>query len=389
MSDPKGKTPSIEIEIFRAGRHTAMNGAEVEFSDQDLAAAASAYSPSVHEAPLVVGHPKNDDPAYGWVQNLSYVEGSLVATPHQVNADFAELVNGGAYKKISASFYTPDAESNPSPGVYYLRHVGFLGAQAPSLKGLKQVAFGEDEDGVVSLEFSDVNVEAGWALRRVARTFRSIREFFIEEFGRETADTVFDGWDVEGLESEAANVIADADDKSFSEDGDVTGLKSKTQEESEMPDKTAAATADQLAAEAKQLEDDRTAFQAERTEFAEKAARSDAEAFLKPHLDEGRVLPAERDGLVEFMAGLGAEESVSFGEGGDKTPLEFFKGFIASLPERVDFSERSKSDGESDIDATDSEALAEAGLAYQEEMRAKGVTIDIATAIRRVEKKEG
>ncbi len=51
------------------------------------------------------------------------------------------MVKAGRFKSRSASFYHPDNPNNPKPGVYYLRHVGFLGAQPPAVKGLKAVEF--------------------------------------------------------------------------------------------------------------------------------------------------------------------------------------------------------------------------------------------------------
>lgn len=128
------------IEIFRPGRHVAMAGEELDFTAADLAAAVAAYDPDVHEAPIVVGHPAHDLPAYGWVKRLAFQDGHLVAELDRVDPEFRELVERGRYKKISASFYRPDAPANPTPGVWHLRHVGFLGAQAPAVKGLKPVS---------------------------------------------------------------------------------------------------------------------------------------------------------------------------------------------------------------------------------------------------------
>jgi hypothetical protein len=140
------------LQIFRAGRHTAMSGATLAFSDVDLEATAAAYDPAKSEAPIVVGHPTTDGPAYGWVRSLSFADGRLEAEPHQVDPAFAELVEAGRFKKISASFFTPGAANNPVPGVYYLRHVGFLGAQPPAVKGLRSPSFdGADTDeGILS-----------------------------------------------------------------------------------------------------------------------------------------------------------------------------------------------------------------------------------------------
>ena len=122
------------IEIFRAGTHTDSHGATLSFSESDLAATARAYDPAVSEAPIVVGHPKADAPAYGWIKSLSAEGGRLFATPDQVDPSFAEMVRAGRYKKLSASLYAPDSPANPSPGAWYLRHVGFLGAQPPAIR---------------------------------------------------------------------------------------------------------------------------------------------------------------------------------------------------------------------------------------------------------------
>jgi hypothetical protein len=143
------------LHIFKPGRHTAMSGATLEFSDADLRWTASVYDPAKFEAPLVVGHPTLNAPAYGWVARLGVGPHGLEAHPHQVDAEFAELVSEGRYKKISASFFLPGAPGNPVPGVYYLRHVGFLGAAAPAVKGLRAPEFAADESGIETIEFSN------------------------------------------------------------------------------------------------------------------------------------------------------------------------------------------------------------------------------------------
>lgn len=131
------------IHIFKAGTHTSSTGRTIVFTEDDVQAIANAYDPAVHEAPIVIGHPDDDAPAYGWISQLVAQAGNLYATPTQVNEEFAELVIAGAYKKVSASLYGPDHPNNPTPGVFALRHVGFLGAQPPAVKGLKTTQFAD------------------------------------------------------------------------------------------------------------------------------------------------------------------------------------------------------------------------------------------------------
>lgn len=137
------------ITIFRSGRHVDAIGLEAAFSVADLTAIAEGYDPAIHEAPLVVGHPQTDGPAFGWVGSLTTDGTHLLAHPQQVDPGFAEMVASGRFKKISASFYTPASPRNPKPGQYYLRHVGFLGAQPPAIKGLPDARFADDGEGVV------------------------------------------------------------------------------------------------------------------------------------------------------------------------------------------------------------------------------------------------
>lgn len=141
------------IEIFRPGRHIDDAGVVHSFTEADVDGMVASYSPALREAPLTVGHPKDNLPAYGWVQGLQKTpSGALAITPHQVEPQFAEMVAAGRFKKRSASFYPPNAPNNPAPGKWYLRHVAFLGAQPPAIAGLKDIQFseGDTSDGAVS-----------------------------------------------------------------------------------------------------------------------------------------------------------------------------------------------------------------------------------------------
>jgi hypothetical protein len=139
-----------DIEIFRAGRHTDDAGVVHEFSEADVAGMASGYQPALREAPLCVGHPAANLPAYGWVASLAANGACLAMTARDVQPQFAEMVRARRFPKRSASFYPPAHPNNPAPGRWYLRHVGFLGAQPPAVAGLKDIQFAADQGGIVS-----------------------------------------------------------------------------------------------------------------------------------------------------------------------------------------------------------------------------------------------
>lgn len=365
MSTPTSKP----IEIFRPGRHVAMSGAALDFSESDLQASANAYNPAKHEAPIVVGHPKADAPAYGWVSKLAFAEGSLEAEPHQVNPDFAELVASGTFKKVSASFYSPDSPQNPVPGVYYLRHVGFLGAQPPAVKGLRTPEFADAEEGVV--EFGD------WDDMQNASLWRRMREWLISRFGLDEADKTIPDYVVGSLEESARQEDEPAElppAPIFSEQ--------PNQETQVTPEQKAA-----LEAENAQLKQQLAEAQA-RDKAAQAAARhTDNAAFAETLIKAGKLLPAHKDFVVAFMDHVAADTGViEFGEGDakqSKTGIDGFKAFLEGQPKVVDFQERAGDTG-AVVDTADPLAIHAKAVEFMETEAKAGRTVDIAAAVAHV-----
>ncbi|WP_306603919.1 hypothetical protein [Azonexus sp.] len=268
------------LQIFKPGRHAAMSGAELTFSDSDVAASAAAYDPALFEAPLVVGHPQLDAPAYGWVKSLGFADGALEALPQQVDPAFAEMVAAGRFKKISASFFHPAARNNPVPGVYYLRHVGFLGAQAPAVKGLRtpEFASSDDDSEIVSFEFS-------------TPVFQPAPQGDTGPLGHKEASTV-------------------------------------------TPEEKAA-----LEAENAQLKKKVADAEAETKRLAQAQIEAQHTAFAEGLIGQGKLLPADKAVVVATM-NLFANESLSFSDGdGEKALLDGFKDFLNTLPPRIEFAE--------------------------------------------------
>lgn len=330
------------LHIFKPGRQTAMSGVTLEFSESDLEASARAYDPAKHEAPIVVGHPKHDAPAYGWVKSLAAGADGLNAEPHQVDANFAELVAAGRYKKISASFYLPDAPNNPVPGVYYLRHVGFLGAQPPAVKGLKQAEFADAEDGVV--EFGD------WGMETSAALWRRMREWLLAKFGQETADQVIPDWQIESIR-EAARQDDDAARAAFADPTVSPTHPPHEENHAVTPEEKAA-----LEAENAQLK--QRLADADAREKASVAAKrhGDHLAYAEQLIGEGKLAPKHKEAVVAFLDFADGETALEFGEGDAKQPLAgAFKTFLGDLPKVVEFAEQA-THGRATTAATDDDA---------------------------------
>ncbi|EAA9933521.1 peptidase [Salmonella enterica subsp. salamae] len=327
------------IHIFRAGTHTDMHGRRINFSDADLNEIAQNYNPALHEAPIVVGHPKTDAPSYAWVSGIKKDRDGLKAEPRDIDPQFAELVKNRRYSKVSASFYCPESPGNPTPGKYYLRHVGFLGAQPPAIKGLKQVSFAEDEEGVV--EFAD------WSLQTTATLFSRIRDFFISQFGLEKADSAMPDYLIDSLRDDATRTTTADVTPSFS---DPVGIPAEdaiqpvaekpapTPPEDTAVDKELQVKLEQENADLKRQLDERNKAEAQRVATERHNANV---AFADSLVSDARLAPAGKGLVVAVLDALGDGESpVSFSENGSEQPLvEAFKAQMQKARPLLDFGE--------------------------------------------------
>lgn len=119
-----------------------MGGQTLNFSEDDLVLTAATYTLAGRKAPLYLGHQPDNTPSVGTVQSLTVKNSALVATA-DVSDQLTQLVKDAAFKKVSASFFTPGRPENPYPAAWTLRHVAFLGAHPPAVKSLKPLAFAE------------------------------------------------------------------------------------------------------------------------------------------------------------------------------------------------------------------------------------------------------
>ena len=350
------------LNIFRAGNHTSANGQKLEFTPEMIQATIDAYSPAVHEAPIVVGHPSTDGPAHGWIESLDVSDSGLMAKPSSIHKDFVEQLDNKEYKKISASFYSPDSANNPVPGCYYLKHVGFLGATPPAVKGLDQYQFSEDQAARFehdSVDFSGAITDDGiefsesWTLRNmarvVARVFRSLRDKEIESNGLESADRLFNDYDIEHL-TEIANSTPAEDaiaTPSFNESPNTPDKDIISMNEQELIAAQAQLETDQAALATRE-----TAIAVQEASFSEQATTA-RKARISTAIDagiaSGKILPAEKEALASFAESLGSDVSFAEGESAEANPeiksqLDTFLGQLEARPVNVDYNEHSGSD---------------------------------------------
>ena len=324
------------IHLLRAGEFVDAHGAKVNLSDADIRDIVGGYDPARHEAPLVVGHPRSDKPAFGWVDKLEAGRGGLFGVPKQVSSEFSEAVREGRYKKVSASLYGPDNPRNTNPGKWSLRHVGFLGAQPPAVSGLQSVQFAEDDepDLTVEIDLADDGMTS-WGWRSLASLFQGMREWIIGEKDLETADRVMPSYAIDELERVAAKAETN-------ERKETTYMSDPT---NNPPNPSVA----DLAERERALVADRAALDEEKRRLAAQKAERRTQAavdFAEKMASEGRILPREQKAVTGILTLLSDADAntVEFAEGdGEATDVpadEAFRSILSALPTRVDFSER-------------------------------------------------
>lgn len=124
------------IEVFRSGTHTSSTGETRTWTDAELDQMVANHS-AEQAAPAVLGHPKDDDPALGWIEQLKRVGNTLLAKFKDVDPTFAEAVRARRFPNRSIKVLATDKG-------FAIGHVGFLGAALPAVKGLKPISFATD-----------------------------------------------------------------------------------------------------------------------------------------------------------------------------------------------------------------------------------------------------
>jgi hypothetical protein len=148
-----------------------MGGQTATYFQEDLRSLVRTYSVSKRPAPLVPGHPVDDQPVLGLVLNLSTnCDDSVLYAEAEVSPVLVDMVRSGRLRNISVKLFQPDHKDNPTPGARYLAHVGFLANQPPAVKNLGALnfcEFGTEKN----LEFSEPMI-----LPDLARAFEAMAD---------------------------------------------------------------------------------------------------------------------------------------------------------------------------------------------------------------------
>lgn len=293
------------FEILRTGKFTDSKGRPVEFTDADLDNIVAKYDPAQHEAPICIGHPKDNRPAWGWIEKLEKAGDRILATPKQLIHEFEEMVEKGMFKKRSASLLKDGT----------LRHIAFLGAQPPAIKGLAEIEFSENDDDT-TLEFEEASA---------GESIESLKE------------------QIKNLETKAAQ---------------VESLKGQVQE-----------FADQNAEMAKLKNDAEDKLK----ELTLKLHMMEFQQFCQNQMAYGMLTPAQMEMCMKISDALDAVELqdmegamvFEFSDHSKGNPKQILLELIKSMPKIIEFSEiatKDKVEGEGEEADEDISDFAEANV---------------------------
>ena len=342
------------IEILKTGTFTAADGTQHTYTDADLSRMAAQYNSAdnVHEAPIVIGHPKTDSPAYGWIGELVHKGTSLFAKPSRMAPAFVEACKNNMYKKVSMSHY-PDG---------LLRHVGFLGGTPPAIKGLEAFCFNDGDKAAIDLPEADyMEWQEADGFVSVGRMFGNLRDWIISKFDLATADNVLPSYAIDNLKQIQPDPVSEPAAGSTFSEGDrmdltqalakITALET---ENATLKTQVADFTEQLKTANGKvvTLETTIATTKTDQEKSAKAARRAEFAEFLKAKC-AGRISPKVVDETLDTLESKHlASQSAEYAEGsGKKSPLVEYKEKLESLPTVVEFSEhatKTRAAGESD-----------------------------------------
>jgi hypothetical protein len=279
--------------------------------DALIETAIAKFNAAAHEPPVVIGHPADNAPAYGWVEGLKKQGNLLLAKFKQVHPDFADMIKNGLFKKRSAAFY-PDGT---------LRHVGFLGAMPPAVKGLSDVAFAEGD--AVSFDFNEgaatrdskeqTNKKINNEKKEVQNMFQEKLIKFLEFLGIDVSKVPADALPKEAPKGTELPTFSETDLKKITDAAEKKGRDAAAAEFSEQQKQTYLAT-----------------------------LKGDIAVFCESLIKAGKITPATvAFGLPEILFSVAQlDNQIEFGEKKEKfTAFDRMKALLESATPLVIFKE--------------------------------------------------
>jgi hypothetical protein len=274
----------VEIMVFEADTRASKGLTAAHVQE-----AATLYDAEKAPAPLVFGHPTNDSPALGVVESFRCDGPKVFARLKGVAKELVDAVRSRRVLNRSVALWDPHHPSNPNPGKFSFRHLGFLGGQAPAIPNMPALKFSAD-------------------------------------------DTL-----LESDEPPADAVIFAVDDR-------PTGVQRITEPAPEKEFSAVPMSSEEIAAKEKELQDRQDAMDRRDREFAAAETtrrQGENKAAIDKAVADGKVLPAEAEDLAAIFNALPVQ-ALTFAVGGAQEPRQRLASFLEALPPRTPGDESGK-----------------------------------------------
>lgn len=291
------------VEVFRVGKQTDSAGNTDEWTKSDLDKIVSNYNTGKHEAPVVIGHPKENAPAFGWVEELKADGNMLYAKFKQLIPEFVDAVSQGLYKKRSISLY-PDLT---------LRHVGFLGAMPPAVKGLADIKFNANEE-LINIDFEE-NLNSD--------TKEDIIDNSTKTEIKDLRDTSKGDKKVSEDLKKQKEELEKKLEKAFSENQKLAEKVEEAQKKSNF--------AEEAEGRLKQIE---AQLEAEKR----KNRIAEFKEYVNKLHNDGKIVTDTQNVVIDLMEALNGVGNFNFSDG-SKPALDKFKTYLEAQPQLVNFNE--------------------------------------------------
>jgi len=305
------------IEVFKTGEHKDNAGETRVWTVNDLDTIVKLYNnqppEEKHEAPVVIGHPENDAPAYGWVKQLKRKGNKLLAEIVDLDENFIDLVKKRRYEKISVAFYDN----------LLLRHVGFLGAVPPAVKGLKPVKFAEFAYCFLEYNKFEEYMENNF-IDAFEQLMTNVLAVIGELFGADAVAQVSER--VQPLKEEFLKSITEQETEETETPGEETEAFAEQKQDQQKQDPELIKKLNELQ---KQVND---------LKFNE---------FFDAKVRDGVLLPSQRAAVKTIYQALGGKR-LQFNDK-DYSAEDLLNEFLKTMPKQIEFAEFAKKD-EASID---------------------------------------
>ena len=296
-------------EIFKAGTWTDANGNTRKFTEKDIDDIISQFSNEKSETiqgrkvPLTPGHPKDDDPALGWVSRIWRDGKSLFAEFVDIIPEAVKAIKAKSFREVSIAL-----TGNT------LRHVGLLGAVPPAVPGMGGFKFADGDFMEYSFSEDDRDF-MDKIIEKLQKTFNLKKSgddmpTLEEKLNEENVELKNKVGDLETELSEAQDKIKVLEEEKKA----VTAEKEKAETE--------------LKASNEKIE----SFEAEKKELV-------YTNWLDKMVAEKKLLPAKKEETLLMLKSLEGQAEQEFKQGDEtvkKTPQSLYMENIEKGPEALD-----------------------------------------------------